>query len=259
MIPKKIHYIWLGKNSHPNLMDICINSWKEKLPSYKIEEWNEENLDFDITIKKNRFLQECYKKKLWAFLSDYFRIKVLYEEGGVYLDTDMQIIKNIDNLLDNDFFIGEESEGVISAGIIGVVPRHPLIKKILDFYEEEIWNEPIFTIPDIITKVINREYSLKKSGENIKIADRMIIYPSKYFYPYHFTEEFKYECIKSDTYGIHWWGKSWAQKKDLSKLYFLEFKHYKGIKKIIVETLILTRTMKYVKNSKILINLSKKI
>ena len=83
MIPKKLHYIWLGKNSKPNLMDICINSWREKLPDYEIIEWNEDNLNFYEEIEKNRFLKECYKRKLWAFLSDYFRMKVLYENGGI--------------------------------------------------------------------------------------------------------------------------------------------------------------------------------
>ena len=259
MIPKKIHYIWLGKNSYPNLMDICINSWREKLPEYEIIEWNEENLNFYEEIEKNRFLKECYNRKLWAFLSDYFRIKVLYEEGGVYLDTDMQIIKNIDKLLSNDFFIGAESEKVISAGIIGVIPKHPLMKKILEFYSVAIWNEPIFTIPDIITRVINREYDFQINEDITKITGSMVIYPPRYFYPYHFTEEFKRECIKDDTYGIHWWGKSWTQKKNLSKLYFLEFKHYRGYKKILVEILIATGLMRFVKNSKFLVDLSKRI
>lgn len=259
MIPKKIHYIWLGKNSYPNLMDICINSWREKLPDYEIIEWNEDNLDFYNLIEKNRFLKECYKRKLWAFLSDYFRIKVLYENGGIYLDTDMQIIKNLDTLLENDFFIGAESEKVISAGIIGVTPKHPLVKKILDFYEEDIWNEPIFTIPDIITKVINREYDFKMESDITWIDKNMVIYPPRYFYPYHFTEEFKYSCIKEDTYGIHWWGKSWTNKKDLPKLYFLEFKHYRGLKRKIVDILIATKLMRFVKHSKFLVDLSKRI
>lgn len=259
MIPKKLHYIWLGENPHPNLMDICINSWREKLSEYEIIEWNEENLDFYRVVEENRFLKECYKRKLWAFLSDYFRIKTLYELGGVYLDTDMQIIKDITPLLENDFFIGVESSDVISAGIIGVTPKHPLMKKILEFYDEEIWKEPIFTIPDIITKVMKAEYNFKMMEDITEIAKGMVIYPARYFYPYHFTEEFNYSCLKNDTYGIHWWGKSWAQKKDLSKLYFLEFKHYRGFRKLLVEVLIFTKIMKYVKNSKFLVKISKKI
>lgn len=138
MIPKKLHYIWLGKNSKPNLMDICINSWREKLPNYEIIEWNEDNLNFYEEIEKNNFLKECYKRKLWAFLSDYFRMKVLYENGGIYLDTDMQIIKKLDSFLNNSFFIGLESKDIISAGIIGAEANHKLIDEILKFYDKRI-------------------------------------------------------------------------------------------------------------------------
>lgn len=251
MIPKKIHYIWLGRGSYPNLMDICINSWREKLSGYEIIEWSEENLNFFSTIEENSFLKECYNRKLWAFLSDYFRIKVLYEEGGIYLDTDMQIIKNLDGFLEDEFFIGAESSTVISAGIIGAIPKHPLMKKILEFYEQDILNEPIFTIPDIITKILQREYNFVMKDGIVEISKGMHIYPPLYFYPYHFTENFKYECITTNTYGIHWWGKSWGQKKDLSKLYFLEFKHYRGLKKIMIQFLIFTRLMGFVKNLKI--------
>lgn len=260
MIPKKLHYVWLGNNSKPNLMDICINSWREKLPDYEIIEWNENNLNFYEEIEKNPFLKECYKRKLWAFLSDYFRMKVLYENGGVYLDTDMQIVKRLDNFLNDDFFIGMEKIGVISAGIIGVVPHHPLVKEILDFYEERIWTEPIYTIPDIITKVLTEKYKFDFSEGITEIANEKIkLYPPQYFYPYYFTEEFHYSKITSDTYGIHWWGKSWGKKKDLKKLYFLEFKHYRGVKKFLVNILIYTGILKFVKEWKILKIMNKKI
>ncbi len=78
MIPKKIHYVWIG-GAKGNLENICINSWREKLPEYEIIEWNENNFDIEKEIKGKRFLEECYKQKLWAFISDYIRIKALYE------------------------------------------------------------------------------------------------------------------------------------------------------------------------------------
>jgi mannosyltransferase OCH1-like enzyme len=238
MIVKKIHYIWLGKGTKPNLVDICINSWREKLPEFEIIEWNEENLNFQEEISKNKFLQECYERKLWAFLSDYFRIKVLYKEGGIYLDTDMQILKNISPLLENDFFIGTESENILSAGIIGSIAQHPYLEKILEFYEEEIWNVPVYTLPAVLDWVLKKNPGLKRY---------MTIYPPQYFYPYHFTEDFNYSHIRPDTYGIHWWGKSWTGDK--KKLYFLEFKHFRGIKKILVDFLITFGLMGVFKNS----------
>lgn len=260
MIPKKIHYIWLGKNSKPNLMDICINSWREKLPDYEIIEWNEDNLNFYQEIEKNIFLKECYTRKLWAFLSDYFRMKVLYENGGIYLDTDMQIIKNLDNFLKDEFFIGLESENIISAGIIGAEKNHKLSKEILKFYDKRIWSEPIYTSPDIITKVLKENYKFEFEKDVITIPKTTIkLYPAEYFYPYHFTEEFDYSKITKNSCGIHWWGKSWGKKKDLKKLYFLEFKHYKGIKKILINILIKLGVMSFIKDSNFLKELNKKL
>ena len=106
MIPKKIHYVWIG-GPKGNLENMCINSWREKLPDYEIVEWNEHNVDIEKEIKGKKFLEVCYKKKLWAFISDYIRIKVLYEQGGVYMDTDMQILKDISPILENqEVFFG---------------------------------------------------------------------------------------------------------------------------------------------------------
>lgn len=236
---KKIHYIWLGKNKKPNIMDICINSWREKLNDYEIIEWNEENLDFYNEIEKNRFLKECYKKGLWAFLSDYFRVKVLYENGGIYLDSDMQIIKNLDPFLKDRVFFGMEDNKQISAGIIGCEKNSEIMKKILDFYKEKIWNCNYYTIPAIIQNILKSEYGFEEGKLELKYGIKL--YPYEYFYPYHYTEEFEYNKITENTFGIHWWGKSWHTKKN--KLYFLEFKNTKGIKKLLINILIATKTL----------------
>ncbi|WP_297599203.1 glycosyltransferase [uncultured Cetobacterium sp.] len=234
---KKIHYIWLGKGPKPNIMDICINSWREKLPNYEIIEWNEENLDFYNEIEKNNFLKECYKRELWAFLSDYFRVKVLYNEGGIYLDSDMQILKNLDIFLNDRVFFGLEDRNQVSAGIIGSEKGHEFIKRVLDFYEKEIWEINIYTIPAILEYVLKKYYKFENSTDKImELENGIKLYPYEYFYPYHFTEEFSYKKIKNFTYGIHWWGKSWHGNK--KKLYFLEFKTIKGYKKVLINMLI---------------------
>ena len=95
MIPKKIHYCWFGKGEKGSLIEECISSWKKILPEYEIKEWNEEN--FDVTA--HPYTKKAYKAKKWAFVSDYARLKVLEEEGGVYLDTDMLLLKDIKPLL----------------------------------------------------------------------------------------------------------------------------------------------------------------
>jgi mannosyltransferase OCH1-like enzyme len=226
MIPKKIHYVWIG-SSKGNLENICINSWREKLPEYEIIEWNEKNFDIEKEIKDKPFLQECYRQKLWAFISDYIRLKVLYEYGGIYMDTDMQIIKDITPLLENkSVFFGYEDEKHINAAIIGTVAGHDLFKKLLDFYERDIIKSDIYTIPKVITKIINENY--KKIDKN-NYEDGIYIYDLEYFYPFSYKEEFYYDCIKENTYGIHWWGKSWAKKRN----YYLESKHLNGNKKVI--------------------------
>lgn len=227
MIPKKIHYVWIG-GAKGNLENICINSWREKLPEYEIIEWNENNFDIEKEIKGKRFLEECYKQKLWAFISDYIRIKALYEYGGVYMDTDMQILKDITPLLEGKkVFFGYEDDHHISAGIIAAEPKQEIFKKILDFYNsDEIMNVSFHTIPKVITYVV--ENNFKKIDKN-HFEDGITVYDSEYFYPFSYREDFYYDCIKENTYGIHWWGKSWAKKRN----YFLETKHMKGIEKFI--------------------------
>lgn len=226
MIPKKIHYVWIG-GPKGNLENICINSWREKLPDYEIIEWNEKNVDIEKEIEGKPFLQECYKRKLWAFISDYIRLKALYEHGGVYMDTDMQILKDITHLLeDHPVFFGYEDEKHISAGIIGSVEGHKVFKELLAFYESDILNTELFTIPKIITKVINDNY---KQIDKNNYEEGIHIYDTEYFYPFSYKEEFYYECIKDNTYGIHWWGKSWGKKRN----YYLESKHLKGTNKLV--------------------------
>ena len=224
MIPKKIHYVWIG-GPKGNLENICINSWREKLPEFEIIEWNENNFDIEKEIKGKKFLEECYKRKLWAFISDYIRIKALYEQGGVYMDTDMQIIKDITHLLgEHKVFFGYEDEKHISAGIIGAEKGQKIFKEMLDFYESDILEASFFTIPKVITYIVEKNY---KQIDKNNYEDGIHIYDKEYFYPFSYKEDFEYSCIKENTYGIHWWGKSWAKKRD----YFLESKHLSGFNK----------------------------
>jgi len=226
LIPKKIHYVWFG-GSKGNLENICVNSWREKLPDYEIIEWNENNVDIEKEIKRNKFLEECYKRKLWAFISDYIRIKALFEHGGVYMDTDMQILKDVTPLLDEySVFFGYENEKYVSAGIIGGKKGHQLFKDILDFYNNEVLDANIFTIPKIITHILETKY--QQVNKNLYSND-IYVYDKEYFYPFYYNEDFEYSCIKENTYGIHWWSKSWGKKRD----YFLETKHLKGAPKLI--------------------------
>lgn len=216
MIEKKIHYIWFGKEKPEKVLK-CIESWRKFLPEYEIIEWNEKNFDLENEIKKCKFLRECYRRKLWAFLSDYVRLKVLYKYGGIYLDTDMEIIKNLNDLLETDFFTGYENDEIISFGILGCIPQHKIIEKMLDFYDNKIWDSDMYIITNILTEILKEEYG-DKLFETLGIK----IYPKEYFYPYNHDEEFTEKCLTENTYGIHWWGKSWGKNP---KIYFLKYKH----------------------------------
>lgn len=144
MIPKKIHYVWFG-NKKNKLMERCIDSWKKL--NYEVYEWNEKTYD----INKNSFVREAYKKQNWAFLSDYIRLDILYNLGGIYIDTDVLLIKKLDdNLLDTDVIIGFQFDCLLGTHFIGTKPKSLFIKLFLDKYnnykegEQFIVNNHIF-------------------------------------------------------------------------------------------------------------------
>lgn len=232
MIEKKIYYVWVGDGKKPNIFYQCHGSWCENLKNYEIIEINEINFDMEKHLKENRFFRECYERKLWAYMSDYMRVHYMYEHGGIYLDTDMEIIKDISPLLNEEtkFFLGYENEKFLSVGIFGCEKRSPFLADVIKFYEQEIWEKPLWTIPKIFTYIMEKKYGLTNKRENELQNGKIKLYPKQYFYPYGLGEVFSQECIKEDTYGIHWWADSWTSLK--ARL-FLESKHLSGLKKII--------------------------
>ncbi len=212
MIEKKIHYIWLGGKKKPNLVNICINSWKEKLDGYTLQEWNEDNLDLDKIAEENRFFKECRKRKLWAYMADYLRLWILYREGGIYLDTDIQVLKSFDPLLSEHCFLGYETNGFIGTGVIAAEKNSPAIKAFLDFYETDIWNCKLFTIPQVITEIVRKNPELP-----------VTVYPQSWFAPYDPYDEFHDSDIKEETISIHWFNAGWVNNPGLRN--FLQVKH----------------------------------
>lgn len=203
MIPKKIHYIWLGGGNKSKLTEMCINSWKRVLPDYKITEWNETNIDLDGLCKKNRFLSYCCKYRLWAFVSDYLRLYILLREGGIYLDTDVEVIKSFNPLLESNAFMGYEKfkgREHIGSSIIASEQGNPLIKRLLDYYEEEIWDTETIVNPYIFQEVLENEPA---------IFQNCMIYPRRFFSPYSPLETYAGTVENEETYSIHWFTGSW--------------------------------------------------
>ena len=130
MIPKKIHYVWVGGKEKPKDLQRCMKTWKKPLKDYEIKEWNESNFD----INSHPFVKKAYEAKKWAFVSDYIRAYAVYNEGGIYLDTDVIVLKPFDDMLDNRAFVGYERPEYPFTAVFGAEPGHPLIKDMLDYY-----------------------------------------------------------------------------------------------------------------------------
>ena len=221
MIPNIIHYIWLGKNKLNNTSLICINSWKRILPEYEIKLWNEDNLNLGQLMRENNFLKKCIECGLWAFASDYLRLYILYKEGGVYMDTDVEVIRSFGNLMREHFFIGLEKDDYVGTGIIGAEICSPAIKRLLDFYDSEIWNVNYYNNPIIFKYLMKREPRIFK---NCKVL------PIEYFSPYDPYNLPNGVIGTENTICIHWYNASWGMSR--KGYVFLETKHQKnpGIK-----------------------------
>lgn len=206
---KKIHYCWFGGKELPKSVKQCIATWKKMLPDYEIKEWNEKNFN----INECQFVKEAYENKKWAFVSDYARIYALYQEGGIYFDTDMKVLKDVSNIVDKDMFLGYEDSGYVGTAVIGVKEKeNKYIKEILDYYNGlEHFNPEImynYANPVIITKTI-KKYDSVTNEEGIKIFDNKIyVYPRDYFYPlsYNYAEK----VYTKNTCMVHLFNATWT-------------------------------------------------
>lgn len=212
MIPKTIHYCWFGRGEKPKLAEKCIASWKKYCPEYEIIEWNEDNFDVD----SSPYTKWCYDNKKYAFLSDYARLDVVYRNGGLYFDTDVEIIKPFDDLLNNKAFFGFENELNVASGLgFGAEAEHPVLRDMLRIYDD-ISPDASGAYPLIVCPKINTEallpYGLKLDGALQNLDDIMIL-PVEYMNPY--DDPNGRLNITKDTYSIHWYSKSWMSKKTI--------------------------------------------
>ncbi|KML27270.1 MULTISPECIES: glycosyltransferase family 32 protein [Priestia] len=210
-IPKIIHYCWFGGKEKPDIVKRCIDTWKNHLSDYEIIEWNEKIFDINC----NSYVKEAYDSKKFAFVSDYARIHALYNFGGIYLDTDVEVFKSFDNLLHHDSFWGFEQENFIATSTIGAAKENKIIKVFLDSYGEKsfIKKDGRFdqsTNVAIVTKILEN-IGLKKNGEYQEIDGIGTFYPQTYFSPYDYINCRKQ--ITKDTYAMHHFYKSWLPPK----------------------------------------------
>ncbi|MBQ9416036.1 MAG: glycosyl transferase [Clostridia bacterium] len=216
MIPKKIHYCWFGFAEKPKLARKCIESWEKYCPDYEIIEWNESN--YDIT--KNKYMYDAYKSKKWAFVSDYARLDLVYTYGGIYLDTDVELLKPWDDLLDKKGFAGVEIPGIVALGLgFGAEAGNPTIKSMLDQYESLSFfseNGKMNLTPcPIYQSMVLKELGLKSDNSVHYVTDQLLVYSKDYFNPMDMTTH--KVIISPNSYSIHWYAGSWVSKKDKIK------------------------------------------
>ncbi|MFB5197818.1 glycosyltransferase family 32 protein [Neobacillus sp. KR4-4] len=220
-IPKIIHFCWFGGKEKPELVRKCIESWKNNLIDYEILEWNETNFD----INSNTYVKEAYKSGKFAFVSDYVRVFVLYNFGGIYLDTDVEVFKPFDNLLHHDSFWGFEQENFIATSTIGAAKGNNLIRLFLESYKNKEYILADGTHNDltnvaVITKIL-KSVGLEPNGQYQEIKGLGVFYPQTFFSPYDYINCRNF--ISENTYAMHHFYKSWlplrAKIKGQIKLY----------------------------------------
>ena len=206
-IPKKIHYCWFGGNKIPEQNRIWMESWRKYCPDYEIIEWNETN--YDVT--KNQYMYEAYKAKKWGFVSDYARLDVIYSYGGIYLDTDVEIVKNLDELLYQDAFAGVDSSKRISTGLGFVaVPYFHIIKDLLASYNNMQFDIENMVACPTLNEEVFRKHNFVKNG-NYQRLDGMTIYPEKVL-----SAKNAYTGIVApteNTFAIHHYNGSWNSEE----------------------------------------------
>ena len=207
-IPKVIHYCWFGNGKMPPIAEKCIKSWKKYCPDYEIICWNEEN--FDLT--QNRYMREAYEAKKWAFVSDFARLKVIYDHGGIYLDTDVELLKPLEPLLEGSGFMGFDEKGIVATGLgFGAEPGNEIVGEFLKDYDDLS-----FLLPDgsyDLTPCPDRNtLALQRLGMDTQKDDQTFMgvkfLPREYLCPMDYYTGKK--TITKNTYSIHHYCASWT-------------------------------------------------
>jgi mannosyltransferase OCH1-like enzyme len=217
MIPKTLHYVWVGPKSVPDPVKRLVDGWHRLNPDYDIILWNEDNIDFSF-----RFLQAAYGMRAWNRVSDFVRMWVLLRQGGIYLDTDIELRRPLDDLLDNRCFMGfqlqEKHPDWVNGAVLGAVPGHWFVNRLHRYFVDQMhgWEEVgSFYGPGLITKLL-LETGLQSYSDEPQMVRDIALYPTRWFYPYSWTESFSEDRVTPDTYAIHYWEETWKKRRSIS-------------------------------------------
>ena len=207
MIPKIIHYCWFGHGEKSELIQKCMASWKQYCPDFEIVEWNESNFDLNVCT----YVKEAYSEKKWAFVSDYARHSVLGQYGGIYLDTDVELLKSLEPFLGGNFIALENADSIASGLIMGCEKDNWFCKEMLESYERDaflssgIRKDPV-TVCERTTKLFTKHGFVHR--DILQTIDGFTVYPTEYFCP---VDPITYEKNITDrTVSIHHYGGSWC-------------------------------------------------
>lgn len=212
MIPKIIHYCWLSEEPYPKDIEYCISTWKEKLPDYQFICWNTKNFDVNYLA----YTKEAFQAKKWAFVSDYIRLYALYTYGGIYLDSDIEVIKKFDDLLENKAFTCFENNDWVAAWIFGSEQGNPLFKEFMEEYNDrhfilEDGSYDMTPNPKPITKRLIK-YGLKLNNEKQEL-EYITIYPMDYFCPFN-PMRVPRKIFSENTYANHHFSGAWKSEEE---------------------------------------------
>jgi mannosyltransferase OCH1-like enzyme len=198
MIPKKIHYCWFGESEMPALQKACIETWKQHLADYELIKWDETNSP------KNDYIAYHLREGNWAFVSDYVRLHAIYTEGGIYLDTDFEVLKPFEQLLETNGFVAYQDDVLINNAIAGGTKGNPYFKDCMEYMVNRFEQNDTYHISPIVSTNV---FQSKKY--DVKVYDKEVFYP---YNPYDTSRKIKIlmiNMITENTYAIHHWAKSW--------------------------------------------------
>lgn len=213
MIPKIIHYVWVGNQPKPKDIQRCMKTWDKHLSDYQIKEWNESNFDID----SHPFIRQAYKEKKWAYVSDYIRAYAIYNEGGIYLDTDVLVLDDLSQYLDNHAFVGFENPDYPFTAVFGAEPGHPFVKEMLDYYDYVSFS---FDVNDqmknvntkSVSEILVKNYGCLCNNENQELSSGIRVYDDGYL------------CNPSDhSSTIHVFTGTWMEGKKPLMRKFVKF------------------------------------
>ena len=220
MIPKIIHFCWLSGDKYPKLIQQCIATWKTKLPDYEFMLWDTKKFDLESTL----WTKQAFESKKYAFAADYIRLYVVYKYGGIYLDTDVEIVKNFDDLLHLPYFIGLEQNDIIEAAVFGAEKETDWLADCMRYYDNRPFikddgSPDLLILPKIMEGQIEQNKKLVSMGKSdlqnlnklIQDKTKLLLFPSEFFSAK--NHETQKVSKSRDTYSIHHFNNSWIPKR----------------------------------------------